>query len=194
MLARHILLDRLDLVDEGLPELVERHGPLFFTARDGIELVFHRRREAVLHITVEMFRQEAAHDLADVGGNEAAGIHLDIFPILQGRDDGGVGGGPADPMLFEGFHERSFGVAWRRLGEVLLGVHRQQIDGVTLGHRWQHVIAVVRFRVVDTFLVYRNIARLHEGGAIRAKHVPVGPIGAGEHVDCNRVENRVIHL
>ena len=71
-------------------------------------------------------REEAADDLADVGRHEAPRVHLDVLAVLQRRDDGGVGGGPADAVLFERFHERGLGVARRRFGEVLLGAQRRR--------------------------------------------------------------------
>ena len=107
-------------VDERLPEFLERRRPLLLAARDRVELIFHRGREAVLDVTVEVFRQEAIDDLADVGRHEAPAVHLHVLAILQRRDDRGVGRGPADAVLLERLDERGFGVARRRLGEMLL--------------------------------------------------------------------------
>src|SRR4029077_7520504 len=83
---RHLLagdgpLDLLHLVDEGLPELVERRGPLLLAARDGIELIFHRSGEAVLDIAVEVMGEEAIDDLADIGRHEALAVHLYVLAV-----------------------------------------------------------------------------------------------------------------
>ena len=97
-------------------------------------------------------------------------------------------------MLFERLHERGFREARRRLGEVLLGLERDERDHVAFVHRRQHVIVVVRLHVVRAFLVHGHVARLHQRGAVRAQHVPLRAIRAGEHVDGDGVEHRVTHL
>src|SRR5262245_19086977 len=76
-------LDLVDLVDEGLPELLERYGPLLLAARDRVQLVLHRRRESVLDVAVEVVGEEAVDDLADVGGHEAPRVHLDVLAVLE---------------------------------------------------------------------------------------------------------------
>jgi hypothetical protein len=58
----------IDLRDERLPELLERYGPVLFTAGHGVELVFERGRKSVFDPLVKMLGEEAADDLADVGG------------------------------------------------------------------------------------------------------------------------------
>src|SRR6267378_923018 len=105
LLARDGLLDLLDLANEGLPELVERRGPVFLAARHRIQLVFHRRGEAVLHVAMEVMREEATDDLADVGRHEAPAVHFDVFAILQRRDDGRIGRRPADAVLLQRLHQ-----------------------------------------------------------------------------------------
>ena len=107
-------------LDEGLPELVERRGPLLLAARHRVELILHRRGEAVLHVAVEVMGEEAVDDLADVGRHEAPAVHLHVLAVLQRGDDGGVGRGPADAVLLQRLDQRGLGVARRRLGEMLL--------------------------------------------------------------------------
>ena len=162
--------------DEGLPELVERPGPLLLAARDRVELVLHGRREAVLHVAMEVMGQEAVDDLADVGRHEAPLVHLHVLPVLQGRDDGGVGGGTADPMLLQRLHQRGFAVARRRLREMLIRVQRDQVDDIALLQRRQHVIVFVRLRVVRAFLINGDESRLHQRGAVGAQHVALRAI------------------
>ena len=101
LLARDGALDPLDLVDEGLPELGERRGPLFLAARHRVQLVLHRRGEAVLHVAMEVMGEEAVDDLADVGRHEAPAVHLDVFAILQRGDDARIGRGAADAVLLQ---------------------------------------------------------------------------------------------
>src|ERR1700756_5323877 len=101
LLAGDGLLDPLDLLDERLPELRERRRPGLLAARHRIELILHRRREAVFHVAMEMMGEEAVDDLADVGRYETAAVHLDVLAVLERRDDRGVGGGAADAVLLE---------------------------------------------------------------------------------------------
>src|SRR5882762_6373997 len=105
LLARDGLLYLLDLADERLPELLERRGPVFLAARHRIQLVFHRRGKAVLHIAMEVMREEAVDDLADVGRHEAPAVHFDVFAILQRRDDGRIGRRAADAVLLQRLHQ-----------------------------------------------------------------------------------------
>src|SRR6266513_737664 len=101
LLARDGALDLLDLMDERLPELVERRGPLFLAARHRVQLVLHRRGEAVLDVAMEVMGEEAVDDLADVGRHEAPAVHLDVFAILQRGDDARIGRGAADAVLLQ---------------------------------------------------------------------------------------------
>ena len=175
--ARDVFLDVLDLGDERLPEFLERLGPVFFAARHRVELVFERGGEAVLDVLVEMLGQEAADDLADVRRDEPAVVHVDVFAILERRDDGGVGRGAADAVLFERLHERGFGEARRRLGEVLVAVHIEKSDHVAFFHGGQEAIVFVfRFAVVDVFLVHGHVAGFHQRRAVGAQHVAAGAI------------------
>jgi hypothetical protein len=55
-------------------------------------------------------------------GTKALFSSLDISAALQHFDDGGVGGGAANAQLFELLDQTGFGVARRRLGEMLGGM------------------------------------------------------------------------
>ena len=194
LLACHVLFDLVDLLDERLPELLERRGPFFFAARDRIQLVFHRGGEAVLDVAVEVLREEAVDDLADVGRHEAPAVHFHVLAVLERRDDRGIGRGTADAVLLERLHERGLAVARRRLGEVLQGGERGEAHGVALVHRRQHVIGIVHLGVIAAFLVDGHVAGLHERRAIGAQQVTLRPIGARQHVDRHGVEQRMAHL
>ena len=78
--------------------------------------------------------------------------------------------GPADAVLFERLHEARLGVARRRLGEMLLGPDRQQLQLIADLHRRQDAIVVVVARIVESFLIYGDVAGLHERRAVRAQH------------------------
>ena len=122
LFARDVFLDVLDLLDEGLPELRQRRGPRLLAARDRIEFIFHVGGEAVVDVLMKVIGQEAADDLADVGGREAAILDLDVFAIAQRRDDRSIGRGAADAVFLQRLDQRGLGEARRRFGEVLLRV------------------------------------------------------------------------
>ena len=143
---------------------------------------------------MEVLGEEAMDDLADVGRHEALAVHLDVLAVLQRRDDGRVGRGPADAVLLERLDERGLRIARRRLGEVLLGGEGGEAHSIADLHRRQHVIGIVGLHVVGAFLVHRDVARLHERRAVGAEQMSLLPIGSGERVHGDRVEQRVTHL
>src|SRR6516164_11476221 len=194
LLAGDRTLDLVDLVDEGLPELLERGGPLLLAARDGIELILHGGREAVLHVAVEMMREETVDDLADVGRHEAPVVHLDVFAVLQRRDDRGVSRGAADAVLLQRLDEGGLAVTRRRLGEVLRGGELRQAHAVAFLQRRQHVVGVIGLGVVAPFLIDRDVPGFHERRAVGAQQVALWSFGARQQVDRDRIEHRVAHL
>ena len=96
---------------------------------------------------------------------------FDVFAVLQGADDAGVGGGAADAVVFEFFDEGCFGVARRRLGEVLVAEDVQQLQAVARLHWRQQAVVVVFVVVVAFFLVHAHIAGEFDGGAAGAELV-----------------------
>ena len=55
-----------------------------------------------------------------------------ILPVHNGGDGGGVGGGPADPLLLQGPDEGGLGVPGGGLGELLLGLGGRLGQGLPL--------------------------------------------------------------
>ena len=137
----------LDELRERPPELLEQRHPFALAARHGVERVFHARRELVVDVLREELRQEAVDDAADVGRDESPVLHLDVLAIAQRRDDRGVGRRPADAELLERFDERRFGVARRRLREVLRALHVLQAQPVALGDGRQDAVLLVGARL-----------------------------------------------
>ena len=85
---------------------------------------------------------------------------------------------------------------------MLVAVHFEQGDHVAVFHgRQDAIVFVLRFAVVDVFLVDGHVAGLHQRGAVGAQHVAAGGVRfavlgllAGQHVDGHGVEQRVRHL
>ena len=73
---------------------------------------------------IEVFHQQVGDNLAEFGGLETSAILLHVLAFLDGGQDRSVGGRTADAVRFELLHERGFVEAWRRLGEMLLGLDR----------------------------------------------------------------------
>ena len=66
---------------------------------------------------------------------ELAVLLLHVFARLDGGDDRGVGGGPADAVLLELLHQARLAEARRRLREVLVGVELLELQDVAFGQR-----------------------------------------------------------
>src|ERR1700733_11959240 len=194
LFTRDVLLNAVDLADEGFPEFRQRRGPGFLAARHGVELIFHRGGEAIVDVLVKMLAQEAVDDLADVGGREAAIINLHVFAIAQRGDDRGIGRRPADAVLLERLDQRSLGEARRWLGKMLLRLYAEQLHYIADLHRRQHLIAFIVGRIVAAFLIDGDVSRFDQRRAVGAQYMALGPIGARQHVDRDRIEQRVRHL
>jgi len=91
----------IDAVLEGLPELLQQWDPLLFTSGYRIQLIFQPGREVVVDILGKIIGQELVHHATDIGRDEAFLVHLHVFAVLQGGDDRGIGGRPADAVLFQ---------------------------------------------------------------------------------------------
>src|SRR3569833_2074046 len=155
ILTGDVLLGVVDAILEWLPECAQQWHPLFFAARHRVELVFQLGREVVINVLREIIGEEFIHHPSDIGGDETALVHRDIFARLQGRDDGGVGGRPAAAVFFQRFRQTGFRIARRRVGEVLLGADLGELDLIALGKWGQSAIVVIALAVVVAFFVYR---------------------------------------
>ena len=133
-------------------------------------MVFQFGGEVVVHILEEVLGQEFADHPSGIGGDEALAVHFDVFALLQGGDDAGVGGGATNAEFFQGAHQRGFGITWRRFGEVLFGPHGQQRYALADMQRGE-LFFVRRFLfagVVAIFSVDDHEAGFEYGGAVGA--------------------------
>ena len=84
-----------------------------------------------------MLFKQPDHGEGGPGGDQGGAFLADVAAVLDGLDDGGVGGRPADAAFFEFADERCFGVVRRRGGGVFLGLDQLRVERVTLAQRRQ---------------------------------------------------------
>ena len=84
-------------------------------ARDLVEGVFHVGGELGVDEVGEVLGEEVGDAEAEEGGDQGAPAAGDVVAVGEGLDDGGVGAGSAEAVVFEFLDQRGFGVARRRL-------------------------------------------------------------------------------
>src|SRR5690606_22357058 len=179
LFARNALLLVYHEFRKWLPEPFEQGHEVLLAQRYGIEVVFELRGKIVVHVLREVLRQEAVHDSADVGRDEALAVHLDIFAILQCRNDARIGGRTTDAVLFESLDQARLREPWGRLGEMLFRAQLVERDDVAFVYLRQQSIALFDGGVIASFLVDGDEARLDENGTIGTEAVAVFGIGTG---------------
>ena len=99
----HVLFGVLQVLVEALVELAHGLAPVELAVFDLVELLFHPRR--VLHVedVVEALEQQIGHHHAEFGGREVAAFLLHVLALLNGGEDGGVGGRTAHAVGFQLF-------------------------------------------------------------------------------------------
>ncbi len=130
----------LELLAEVTVELVQHVLPVALALGYVVEMLFHAGSEAVIHQIVEALGQTLSDDVTHLLRIETAVVQRDVAAVLDRRNDRGVGGRPADTALLHLLDQAGFGVARRRLGEVLARVELEQLHVVALVHLWQDVI------------------------------------------------------
>ena len=182
----------LQLLLEALPEAVEHRHPLALAVGDVVKLVFQPGGEVVVDVLFEVLGQELVDDVTGVGRLEAFFLQRDVFAVLQRLDDRGVGGRAADAVFLQCLDEAGFGIARRRLGEVLFAVELVDRQFVAdLQHRQAGFVVITGSGVVAVlvFLVDGN-----EAG--EGQHLAAGPehaVADGD-VDGGGIELRRCHL
>ncbi len=144
-------------------EGIEQRLPVALALGHLVEAVLHARGEGVVHQVRERLLEPLGDDVAELLGVEAPVLQPDVAAVLDGGDDRGVGGGPADAPLLQLLDQARLGVARRRLGEVLARVKRLQGHGGALGE--------VRQRLV---LLLAPHGLHHPGVAVELQHPALG--------------------
>src|SRR6185437_5782125 len=184
LVVLHVLFGVVEVGRTALVELGQGIGPTFPPLFDLVELFLHAGGILQLEDVLEIRGQELVDHGAELGGMElAAGL-------------GGVAGRAADALLLEFLDERGFGVAWRRLGEVLLILERKQLQRLLLGERGQLVLEglVLVVALVFAFLVdlEEPIELQHAAGGAQLIAIAAG--GSGLDLDRGLIEERRRHL
>ena len=152
-----ILVQRVDHVaDLEVLGLIDRLGELVPERahhRPPVGLARRRCRRAcssisavkpVFDVVLEEADQERGDQPAAILRDEAPLLQPDIFAVLQHRQDGGVGGGPADAQFLHLLDQARLGIARRRLGEVLVAAFTvAALQRVAFRHRRQHAALVL---------------------------------------------------
>jgi hypothetical protein len=74
-----------------------------------------------------VFSDQVIHQGAGLGGRQAFRFTQDVPALLDGAQDGRIGGWSTDAIFLQGTHQGGFGIAGRGLGEVLLGEQAHQL-------------------------------------------------------------------
>ena len=162
-------------------ELLQHVFPAALTGLDLVELLFHVGGEFHADDIGEPVHHQAVDDLAELGRRELFIGLDDIFAVLDGGDDGGVGRRTADALLLHRTHERSFGIAGRRLGKVLLLVEacgRERFAGGQVRQRRVELFLLV----VAAFLIDGGKAGEFHALVRGAENMPAAGGLDGRHV------------
>ena len=154
------LLDVVDRADEVLPEVAQHVLVGQLVVGNLVELLFEAGGEIVFDVAGEEVFQERDQHAALVLGDEPLLVEPHIAAVAQHLQDRGVGRGPADAELFHALDQRGFGVARRRLGEMLgrgnlallqrlAGRHLRQAVGVLVVGLVVLVLGVEREEAVE---------------------------------------------
>ena len=105
---------------ETVIEIGQQCFPVLLALFHGIQTGLHNGGEFHVDDVVEPFHHQAGDHLAQCCGSKALILLDDVFPILNGRNGGSIGGRTANTLFFHGLDQRGFGVACGRLGKMLL--------------------------------------------------------------------------
>jgi len=159
--------------DELAPEVAQHVLPSKLAGRNQIELFLEIGGEIVFDVATEEILEERRDQPALVLGIEPLLVEPDIFPVAQNVERGGIGRGPADAELLHLLDQARFGIAGRRLGEMLLRLDLAAFELVALGQHGEG--AILSDDIVGAFLI-----ELEE--AVEADHRARGAQSVGDAV------------
>ena len=84
-----------------------------------VELMLHVGGKFHVDNVVEALKHQVRHHDAKGRGRQALVLFNDIFAVLNGGDDGGIGGRSAHTALLHGFDQGCLRITGRRCGKVL---------------------------------------------------------------------------
>ena len=147
------------------PEVAQHVLPVELAGRDLVELLLEAGGEAVLDELGEEALEERRDDAAAILGDQRALFEPHVVAVLQHRACRRIGRGPADAELFHLLDEAGFGVARRRLGEMLLDQRFVELGRVADGERRQ----LAAILVVLVIVARRTSPRRHRARGSRGR-------------------------
>ena len=132
-----------------------------------IKLVFQIGGEIIAHIFAEVILEEGCHQPALVLGEQTVAFLTNVFAVLNGGDNAGIGRRAPDSQLFHALDQCRFSVAGGRLGKVLLWRDRAFVHLVALGDLRQALVILVHDIVAAFFVDAQEAVEFHHltGGA-----------------------------
>ena len=189
--------EALGLAERGgevLPEPRQQHLPVLLAGGDPVEVLLEVGGEVVVDVAAEVVGEEGDDQPALVLGVEAVLVLADVVALLDGRDDRGVGRGPADAELLHALDQRRLGVARRRLGEVLLGGHGALLGRLAVHDQRQPGVLVAVAVELDVVAALEiDLEEAVEGHDLAGGAQGHGAVGAGD-IDRGALEARGFHL
>ena len=115
----HLLLRPFQLLLEAGIEYLQSLHPALLPLFYGIQLFLHPGGVPHIEEVGEVLHQQVGDQAAELGGDKALLFFFDISPLLNGGKYGSVSAGASNPLFLQLFHHGGFGIARRRLGEML---------------------------------------------------------------------------
>ena len=181
---QRVQVHRLERLAERAVEVLEHPLPAQLALLDLVELGLHLRGELDVEDLGELAHHDLLDRLAQLGGEEAALLDLHVLAGAERRDDGAVGGRPADAEPLELLHQARLGEARRRLGEVLRRRDLPDLHLVALRERRdrREVVHRLPLLLLAALRVEHVVAVEHEHRAGGAEEVLAEVEVHGRHV------------
>ena len=138
---------------EVAPEPVEHAFIIALPGGDIVKLFLEIGGELIAHIFAKEIGQKDRDQPAFILGEKAVLLFAHIAAVLDGRDDGRIGGRAADAQLFHALDQRGLGEARGRLGEMLLGRDGLLARGVAFADLGKGLVVIIKDRIIAAFLV-----------------------------------------
>ena len=123
-----------------------------FTFFHLIQLLLHTGSEFYVHNVIESLHHQAVDYLTQGCGRQALILLDDVLPVLNGGNDGGVGGRTAHPLLLHGTNQGGLGIPGRGLGEMLVLHGVYPLQRLALGQIRQRGLNFLGFIVFSLFI------------------------------------------
>ena len=186
------ILDLAERRREIAPEIGKQVLPVDLRVGDQVELFFERSGEIVFDVARKEGFEKRGDEPTLVLRDQPLLLQPDIVAVAQHRQRRGVGRGTSDAELLHSLDQRRFGVARRRLGEVLRRVDALLGQGLARIHRRQ-LRPILVLLVVAALLVEREESGKTHNLAAGAKFEPA-LARFGEDFDRGALELGALHL